>query len=426
MNNLDTLYQELGSDICLCPFLGAFYQTNNVIPNTVPDMPNSVRPCSIVMSDNQHKWDITNNNVTDARNTDTWKNMRKEFIQGNFHKISDCRVCSHNEQVGATSPRQQNNQFLGNFLTIDIVDHIKTIIANDYIVNDIVTLDYYPSNYCNYSCIMCAGGASSKRQIFEVTVLNQKTKIVLNSADPDFFNILKKVQIINFTGGETVLQPQVHDIIDYLIERGLSKNIMITLLTNASSSPQELDKKFKQFKKVIYNVSIDGIGDVIEYQRRGCNWKTVEKHSLELMHHPYISTVINYVLTAVNVLSAMDFVNWAYDNNFGPKNSGANGGSFINISPVFRVDHLGQGVLPPALRELALNRLYAGKQRFDNQTGFMENYYSGLVDKIIGVINSTAYQPEFIPLFVNHIRKEDLVSKKHLIDVVPEWAPWFS
>ena len=117
MNNLDTLYQELGSDICLCPFLGAFYQTNNVIPNTVPDMPNSVRPCSIVMSDNQHKWDITNNNVTDARNTDTWKNMRKEFIQGNFHKISDCRVCSHNEQVGATSPRQQNNQFLGNFLT---------------------------------------------------------------------------------------------------------------------------------------------------------------------------------------------------------------------------------------------------------------------------------------------------------------------
>jgi len=49
-----------------------------------------------------------------------------------------------------------------------------------------------------------------------------------------------------------------------------------------------------------------------------------------------------------------------------------------------------------------------------------------LIDKIISVINSTTYQPEFIPLFVNHIRKEDSVSKKRLIDVVPEWAPWFS
>lgn len=425
MNDLNHIYQELGEHICLYPFFGAFYQTNNVIPTDQAGQPNSVRPCSIVMSNDWRKWDIKDASVVNGRNTAEWKQMREDFLNGKFHDIYDCRSCSYNECSGTTSPRQQNNKFLAQFLNVDIVEEVRAIMANDNCVHDVLTLDYYPSNYCNYSCVMCAGGASSQRQTFEVKVLGRKEKIVLNSADPDFFSILDRVQIINFTGGETALQKQVHEIMDYLIERDLAKNILITLLTNASSSANDLMDKFRHFKQVIYNVSIDGTGAVGEYQRRGSKWATVEKHGLELMHHETISTVVNFVLTGINALNIMDFVNWAHANNFGPQHVENNDRSYINVSPVFRVDHLGVGALPPELRALALERLTAGQVALDANNNY-DRYYIELIQRFISVINSTEFNPEYLKQFVEHIRLEDSVSKRTLVEVVPEWAEYFN
>ena len=309
INTLEHLYAELGEHICLYPFFGAFYQTNNVIPINQDTKPNSVRPCSIVMAEDWTKWDIQpGDTITSTRNNAHWQDMRQRFLNGEFHDIFDCRSCSYNERSGTTSPRMMNNKFYTEFLTIDIVNEVRQIVANNNQVKDIITLDYYPSNYCNYSCVMCAGGASSQRQTFEVKVLGREEKIVLNPADGDFYAVLDRVEIINFTGGETILQKQVIDIIDYLIERDLAKNILITMLTNASSSPDKLTERFKHFKKVIYNVSVDGTGDVIEYQRRGCRWSEVEANAIKLMNHEVIVSVINYVLTAINAPSAMDFI----------------------------------------------------------------------------------------------------------------------
>lgn len=424
MDKLNHIYQELGENICLYPFFGAFYQTNNVIPIAQAGKPNSVRPCSIVMADDWTKWDITNGSVVQGRNSPAWQQMREDFLAGRFHEIHDCRSCSYNERSGTTSPRQQNNKFLAQFLDADIVQEVRRIMADGNQVRDVLTLDYYPSNYCNYSCVMCAGGASSQRHTFEVRVLGRKEKIVLNDADPDFYSILDRVQIINFTGGETVLQKQVHEIMDYLIQRDLAKNIVITLLTNASSSPEDLDQKFREFKQVIYNVSIDGIGDVGEYQRRGSKWSTVEQNSLTLMNHRYISTVINFVLTGINSLNISEFVHWCYDQGFGPRDQRYIDGGWINVSPVFRVDHLGVGALPPPLRELALARLADTRSRFVADTAY-DDFYRRLIDRFASVIDSTQFDSRHLQQFVEHIRKEDTVSKRPLIQIVPEWAPYF-
>lgn len=423
---LAELYQELGSGICLYPFFGAFYQTNNVIPRHEEGMPNSVRPCSIVMTEERHKWNITTNSIQDARNSPTWRQMRRDFAEGRFHEINDCRSCSYNERSGTTSPRQQNNRFFVDQLGIDLVKEVREIIARDYEVSDILALDYYPSNYCNFSCVMCAGGASSKRQTFEVKILNKQEKIVLNSPDPDFYSVLDRVRVINFTGGETVLQRQVHDIIDYLIDSGRSEEILITLLTNGSSYPDNLIEKFKKFRGVIYNVSIDGVGKVIEYQRRGCIWSEVEANSLKLIRNRDFFTVVNYVLTAINVLSAMDFIDWAYANAIGPVDDNDLEVNFINISPVFRVDHLGQSALPPDLRSLALHRLNQGLIRYQDYTGSLAEYHRRTIRKIISVIHNTPWNPDHTEKFWDHIRHEDSVSQHKLLDVVPEWGPYMT
>lgn len=425
MNSLEKLYNEFGNNVCLCPFFGAFYQTNNVIPIEVESHPNSVRPCSLVMHSDRNHWNIEDNSISKSRNSLAWRQMRQDFLNGNFDQIADCKICRDNEQSGATSPRMMNNKFLCEKLSIDINSAIHKIVNNDLMVSDIITLDYYPSNYCNYSCVMCSGGASSQRQVFEFKFLNKQEKIVLNSKDPDFYELLKQVEIINFTGGETVLQKQVYELIDYLINHNLAGNITITLLTNASSYPEQLMEKFSKFKGVVYNISIDGIGDVIEYQRRGCDWPTVEANSLKLLSVGYIGIIINYVLTAINVFTVMDFVDWAYSHKIGPKFADDLDVSFINISPVFRLEFLGQETLPPKLKKIALERLYQGKSKYSGQPGVLEMYYSKLIDQIIGIVESAKYRPEYLLEFKNHIYKEDAVSKKSLTTVVPEWAPYF-
>jgi hypothetical protein len=423
VNSEQQIYQQLGKNICLAPFFGAFYQTNNVVSRNQDGIPNSVRPCSLITNNDRNQWDIANDSVSNTRNNETWKQLRKDMLAGRLFDLKECQVCTSNECNGATSPRQSNIKFLTQFSDTDLVQQVRDIEANDYESNSVISLDYYPSNFCNYSCIMCDAGASTQRMAYEIRINNADKKVVLNPTDPDFFSILSTVQIINFTGGETVLQKQVFEIIDYLIQQDLAKNIVITLLTNASSSPAALEERFSHFKQVIYNVSVDGTHEVIEYQRRGCSWPELEKNALELMTHRRISTVVNYVLTAVNVLSSMDFINWAYDNKFGPSLNNTRG-SFINISPVFRLEHLGQGALPPALRSIALARLHTGAKRFKTESP-IDVYYAGLVNSIIAVIETTAYNPTFTADFVSYIQKEDRVSARPLHEVVPEWAPYF-
>lgn len=425
MDRLEKIYQELGEHICLYPFFGAFYQTNNVIPDHLDSMPNSVRPCSIVTSTDRNEWDIQTQNIRDARNNHIWKSMRQDFLEGRFHDISYCKICSSNEQSGTTSPRMMNNKFYSEFLKIDIVEEVRKIQQNGNTVQDIITLDYYPSNYCNYACVMCAGGASSQRHVFEVKVLGRKEKITVNEPDPDFYQVIKRAEVINFTGGETILQTQVHDMIDYLIEKNLASNLVISLLTNGSSSPSKMIEKFRHFRGVIYNVSIDGVGDVIEYQRRNCRWPEVERNAIELMTHDKISCVINFVLTGINALSVMDFVDWAHAHGFGCKQAGDNR-SYVTISPVFRVEHLGVAALPPTLRDLALERLDQGRVRYAAMEPTELNlYFLGIVDRFRTIIETTPHRPEYVQQFVQHIQAEDSVSARPLRDIVPEWAEYF-
>ena len=414
-NRIDLVYQELGSRICLYPFFGSFYETFNIL-GPGDTRCNSVRPCSLVPlhPGGVRAWDVETT-IRDTRNNATWQRIRLELAAGQLNQIPECQVCITNEAQGLTSPRTENNRFYSEFLSVNIVDRVNEILANDNQVTDVYSLDYYPSNYCNYSCIMCSGGASSQRLAYEVNLQKLPRKLVLNSVDSDFYDILSTIEIINFTGGETLLQTQVHDLIDYLIAKDLAKNIVITLLTNASSYPTELIQKFPLFKQVIYTISVDGTGAVIEYQRRGARWSTVEETCLRIVNTPGIAAVINYVLTAVNVFSFMDFVDWTYQVNLKNK---------IYLSPVFRTEQLGVGALDPAQRTTVLSRLRQGQEKYASLANAQQQV--DLINRVVAVIDTTPFDPEYQTQFIKYIHDEDQVSDKTLAQVVPEWAAYFN
>jgi MoaA/NifB/PqqE/SkfB family radical SAM enzyme len=264
---------------------------------------------------------------------------------------------------------------------------------------------------------MCYSGASSQRYTFDIKQ-GRKLKYQINPVDLDFFDVVKDVKILGFTGGETILQPEVNLLIDYVIEQDLAKDMIITILTNASDFPDQLVEKFRQFKKVLYTVSIDGVGAVIEYQRRGANWATIEENVAKIQASP-VHEIVNHVVTAVNILSAMDFVDWCHDRNL----------KHTSISHVFQ-EHLGMAAMPPELKDLALERLLLGRKRYEHYlTPAYNNHekscYVQTIDRLISTVESVEFKPEALTKFIQHIKIEDTVSKQPLCQVVPEWAPWF-
>ena len=401
-NNLENIYKELGKDICLFPFFGGFYAPHSMSSG----QHNTIRPCSLIKGDDN--WRVIDSSLLQTRNTQIWKKLRKNFIEKSCHDNADCLTCSSAEQAGGNSPRILNNQFYAEHLSIDVVKEIKHIIENEYQVDDLISLDFFPSNYCNYECIMCSGGASSRRWTFERKLNNKfnELKLIINPLDKDFYDILDTVEIINFTGGETVMQKQVHELIDYLIQKDLAKNIIITLLTNASKYPIKLIEKFKLFKEVFYTISIDGVGDVIEYQRRGAEWEIVEENALKLWNS--MGCTINYVLTAVNVFSILDFISWLNEHKINDR---------IFISLVFNTEYLSIAAIPPDLRDPLLNKLKLA--RSVNTTN------QDIIDRVLEIFNQIEYQPLLLSEFIKYITIEDNVSKKTLAEVVPEWAPYF-
>ena len=75
--------------------------------------------------------------------------------------------------------------------------------------------------------------------------------------------------------------------------------------------------------------------------------------------------------------------------------------------------------MPPELKALALSRLQAGRQRYEQTS------YAPIIDRLISTVESVEFKPAALAKFIQHIQIEDTVSKKPLSQVVPEWAPWF-
>ena len=416
MNDIEKIYEEFGKDICLFPFLAGFYQTNNVVDRSVDTAPNTVRPCSLIRWEGNNPWEIIGTDgIHESRNSDAWKQLRQAFLDGKFQELDCCQTCIQSEKYTGSSPRVNNNDFFVEFLDIDIAQHVREIINNDLESDKVFLLEYFPSNYCNYECVMCGEGPSSKRYTFEAKQFQYNTKIITNDVEKDFREVLENVQLIGFTGGETIIQKQVHNLIDYLIEKDLAKNIVITLLTNLSDYPEKLTGKFQYFKRVLYTLSIDGTHDVVEYQRRGAKWKNIEQNAIRIHNTAYLHEVINFVATSMNILNAIDFVDWCYDHGF----------NLVTVSPVFRVEYLGPSSMPPVLRNLAMNRLQEGRNKYDAMPEPFRSDYLKIIDQLIGTIEYNPFNPEHLQQFIDHIEIENRASKKPLHEVVPEWAPYF-
>lgn len=388
--------------LCLYPFTHLF------MTQLQTDSEYRLNCCSVNNNDEMH----CNGSLIENYNSDYFRELRKAHYEGRGLDHPHCRVCKQSEMRTGTSARISNNKHFAKQLDFDFEQSIENMRQRDFniLIEDILSMEYMPSNYCNYACIMCSSFASTQRYQIDKN-LGYALEHKFSDYNPlDLSELLENVYLLSFAGGETLLQPKVNKLIDEMIANGkLGKKISI--LTNISRYDQHLYEKLEKFNKCFMTFSIDGTGKVIEYQRRFSKWENVSENFLKIRkNHPRIEYVINYVVTAVSAVGIPDFLHWAHDNDV----------QDIIFSPVKGVDFMGIDALPAHI----IDRLKSEMESI-TRLPLKENIkdFQQAIDQALSLYDTYSHNSDFERAFLRRMREEDSTRRDGLTlkIIVPDW-----
>ncbi len=289
-------------------------------------------------------------------------------------KPESCNSCWKHEDVGYPSMRTRLNAL--NFS--DTSKKLKYFELNT-------------GNVCNIKCIMCNPSDSLTTKQYYNFVEKEFPSAVdstikkynfakhrgLRNSDIDNINWeqFNELEYVKATGGETFYTKEFWYFLQKLIDKDISHNITLLIVTNNTVS---LDKNkldiFKRFKKIKIFSSLDGIGELCNTIRAGSKWKDVEeniKHLIEL-HREYpdqfIHTEPHSVIQFANILQLDEIVDWwesiALNDEFRNKH-------YLRI--LDQPKWFEAGIVPDSVKKQAIKK-YKDIKKLDHVVKYLERY----------------------------------------------------
>lgn len=275
---------------------------------TDPD--GSLRPCCVssdkILKDDGTAFNIGIDKLETIYNSNFYKNLRKDMLNNTY--ISGCDTCYNNEKYGRESRRIISN------------DTFKSKVYTDTNSDlEIKYLDLRLGNQCNLKCRMCNPINSSmiEKELEDNSILNQyyqkplfKNKEWFNSEifEENIGPHLSNLVTFYMTGGEPTLVKKNYDIMQRLIDNGQNENVTLIINTNMTNTNPKFYELLKQFKKVIIQMSIDGIDDIANYIRYPTNFNDVDNTIKELisLNSSNISLKATPVIQILNLNKLVD------------------------------------------------------------------------------------------------------------------------
>ena len=294
----------------------------------------TVRPCCLAddeLTDNAgNKFNLATAEFEGIQNSNSMRQLRQEFIDGG--QPQTCRKCWREERAGRTSKRMH---------TLDRLKHMLPDQEWTADAKPLMFLDLKLGNICNLKCRICGSWSSSTFATEELQHLmrnedrkdNHHYHMLRQGAWPrenqQFWNeiatISDQIQYIEFTGGEPFMIQEHFDLLQGLVDRGLSHNIEIHYNTNGTQWPEQAEAIWQHFKIVEIAFSIDDVGERFEYQRSNAIWSEVVANiarfralrarnnnirlqiccTINVFNVYYLEEVANWILQ-----QKMDFIYW--------------------------------------------------------------------------------------------------------------------
>ena len=219
--------------------------------------------------------------LKDWWNSEYVRNIRLKMKNG--EAPSQCEICNNNI-LNLHTYKQYFNETLFSHKIQELYDSIDD---EGYTSLNPISFDYRVSNLCNFKCRMCGPELSSsweseKRmlgtwnpQTEKWMAADNKTKIETfqNVLGQELWNAVKenRIEEIYWVGGEPLMYKIHWDVMNYLVETGQSKNVVVRYNTNLSNV-RNLYDLLPHFKNVNICASQDATGSIAEYIRTGLKW----------------------------------------------------------------------------------------------------------------------------------------------------------
>jgi hypothetical protein len=244
-----------------------------------------------------------------AWNSETYAVIRRQLL--NSERPEMCARCFGEEDAGVRSARQAWNQTWRE-------DKQYTERAPF----DIKYVDLRLSNLCNLKCRMCNPYASNmwvKEWASVETALSKSEYKRLSKMDwpeeektwENLFAIAHTVEEIYLTGGEPTVIKNQQRLLDYFIDNGTAKDIKLKYNTNLVKMPSWLLERWRHFKRIQLNCSIDAVGELDHYIRHPSRWQTVTENFESIQTLDNANIEIHCTVQMYNILRLPELIEWA-------------------------------------------------------------------------------------------------------------------
>ena len=268
-------------------------------------------------------------------NSDYIQYIRQELSDGN--RIKECNNCWQKENNGAVSMRQiSNNTVTKNHGHKIDQSWVKAYLKHktDYKSDLLLAADIKLTNICNFACSMCSPSDSSKIYAHWHQTKNSKWVEYNLSKDPAYLNQVRTTfveknnyQLLKFVidqhtpnikvlGGEPLLDTEMIKMLSSIPDQQKQKTAL-TIVTNGSVSLLETSKELGKFGHIHFSVSLDGIGDVQDWIRKGSDWESVSKNLDQFCNQMPVSCSISSQCTvqAMTLLHVDQLILWTAQRN---------------------------------------------------------------------------------------------------------------
>lgn len=394
----------------------------------------------------------------EARNATILKEVRASMLKGEWHP--ECERCRQEEINGIRSRREYESDDWGKWFG-DYVDYDKAaeITAEDGTLDtskqDINFVDIRYGNFCNLKCRMC--GPTDSHQwyddfvkLYDQTgykdtheriqlVKNEKGRWTTDQYDwfqnnnmywHNFEKYAVNAQKLYIVGGEPLIIDEHTESLERIVASGNAPNMRLEYNTNLTMMPDKLVSLWENFKEVRIGASVDGIGEVFNYQRTPANFDAVYKNLLKLDSNERIKLKgwFAFTVTPFNVFHFPEFMKWKVTE------SGLHRFNIVHEPRPIVSHHMCHSPKYYNIKVLPMNIKIKLKEHYDeyinwvNNSDLSDNIKKDFVKICNGVIKfamSEDYSEKYLSEFVQHTVKLDNIRGQNILDIVPEYKELF-
>ena len=393
----------------------------------------------------------------EARNAELLKEVRVSMMKGEWHP--ECERCRQEENNGIRSRREYENEDWGKWFGDISLKNMLPITQEDGTIDpqkqDVEFIDIRYGNFCNLKCRMCGPtdshtwyedhvkltGRTHYKDTHEKIELSKNNKGRWSTSQYDWFqqnNVYwdnfekyapysKKIYIV---GGEPLIIDEHTESLERLVASGRAGKVRLEYNTNLTMVPTKLIKLWEQFKQVRIGVSIDGVGDVFDYQRTPAKWSSVYRNMQRLEEADVnLKAWYAFTVTPYNVFHFPEFMRWkleesgldSYNPVTGPR-------PIVTHHMCHSPKYYNVKVLPPELKQQVVEH-YDTFRVWIQSTDYNDHIkqsFEKLLDGVQKFMLSEDYSEQWLPEFVKTTRRLDEIRNQNVLDIVPQYRDLFN